>query len=95
MNKLQREVETYWVCVYFQQQMRANPRAAWHAMLLCWFKQDVGECAAGAAAGSAQQVQHMLFAEGRGGCRNEWELGCSLIARHVTPHHHPPLYWGG
>lgn len=42
MNKLQREVETYWVCVYFQQQMRANPRAAWHAMLLCWFKQDVG-----------------------------------------------------
>lgn len=43
MGKLEREVESYWTAHYFLQQQRANPRAAYEAMFLCWFKQDVGE----------------------------------------------------
>ncbi len=44
---MEREVESYWTALYFQQQQQANPRAIWQAMFLCWFKQDVGECAGG------------------------------------------------
>ena len=43
MGKLERDVESYWTALYFQQQHRANPHAAWQALFLCWFKQDVGE----------------------------------------------------
>ncbi|KAL4859933.1 putative ribonuclease [Chlorella vulgaris] len=42
VQKLEREVEAYWVAEYFRQATKSDAAATWDAMFLCWIRQDVG-----------------------------------------------------